>query len=161
MIPTRMHYDNEGMELTESFEGLSLTSYQDSKGVWTIGWGHTGKDIVEGLTWTRDQCEVALGNDIYFAVQVVNNLVTRQITQYQFDALVDFTFNCGPENFRKSTLLLLVNAGNNIGAEGEFDKWVRAGGKVLSGLVKRRAAESQFYMREGTRVVPPLTSVSV
>lgn len=143
----RFSYDNAGMRLTETMEGLSLKAYWDETGkVWTVGWGHTGKEVVEGLIWTQDQCEAALESDIAWACNVVNSLVTVIINQLQFDALVDFTFNEGAKNFADSTLLALLNKGDFHGASLEFTKWVYSGGVILSGLVKRREAEGDYFL---------------
>ena len=138
-------YSQSGLELTESFEGCRLSAYHDSKGVLTIGYGHTGSDVVPGLVWTLGQCQVALAKDILWAASVVNQHVTVSLDQHQFDALVDFTFNDGSGNFEGSTLLRLVNAGDFVGADKEFGKWVRSGGVVLSGLVRRRLAEAKLF----------------
>lgn len=63
-MPLNMEYSNAGMEVTTTDEGLRLKAYQDSGGVWTIGWGHTGPEVVEGLIWTREQCVEALKCDL-------------------------------------------------------------------------------------------------
>jgi lysozyme len=63
-MPLNMDYDGAGMEVTETDEGLRLKAYQDSGGIWTIGWGHTGPEVHEGLVWTRDQCVEALRKDL-------------------------------------------------------------------------------------------------
>ena len=144
-LTPEMTYSQAGLSLTESFEGCKLSAYQDPKGVWTIGYGHTGPEVVLGLVWTLDQCQVALAKDILWAASVVNNHVRVSLDQRQFDALVDFTFNDGSGNFENSTLLKLVNSGDLAGADEEFGKWVESGGVVLSGLVRRRLAESTLF----------------
>lgn len=148
---TRMNrrtYSQSGLELTEAFEGCVLAAYWDATGkVWTIGFGHTGKEVVDGLVWTRAQAEYALSLDIGWASAVVNKLVEPDINQHQFEALVDFVFNDGAGNFAKSSLLKLVNAGDNEAADLEFMKWVYSGGKILSGLVKRRMAEAKLFLQ--------------
>jgi lysozyme len=139
-------YSQSDLELTEAFEGCVLTAYNDAgKGILTIGYGHTGSDVVPGLVWTKEQAQTALLNDIAWASKVVNHFVVPTLEQHQFDALVDFVFNAGTEAFENSTLLRLVNAGNMQAADLEFGKWVHAGGKVLSGLVRRRAAEAALF----------------
>lgn len=83
------------------------------------------------------------------AVPCVRKYVTNtQVTQHEFDALVDFTFNVGCGAFRGSTLLRKVNAGDMTGAANEFPKWIYAGGKPLRGLVKRRADERALFMEK-------------
>lgn len=144
-------YDNAGLNLTEMFEdsaGPALNAYWDPTGnVWTIGYGHTGPEVKEGLVWTTQQCIAALAADVSWASVAVNHLVTRDISQSQFDALVDFVFNEGVGSFAKSTLLEYVNEGNLQGAEAEFGKWVYSGGKVLGGLTRRRAAEAALFLQ--------------
>lgn len=78
----------------------------------------------------------------------VKMLVKHEVSQCQFDALVSFAFNCGPANLEKSTLLKKVNAGLMQEAAQEFLKWEKGGGKVLLGLVKRRAAERALFLGE-------------
>ena len=140
-----MTYSQSGRELTESFEGCRLSAYQDPKGIWTIGYGHTGTDVTEGLVWTTEQCQLALAKDILWAASVVNQHVLVSLTQHAFDALVDFTFNAGSGNFEKATLLKLVNSRDMARADLEFGKWVKSGGVVLSGLVRRRADEAKLF----------------
>lgn len=139
-----MDYSPDGLKLTESFEGCRLAAYLDSVGVPTIGYGHT-HGVTMGMTCTQEQAEQWLQEDIQVAVQAVNNLVTVPLTQQQFDALVDFTFNLGTGALQHSTLLRLLNSGNYQGAAGEFEKWDKAGGKVLPGLLRRRQAERDMF----------------
>jgi lysozyme len=134
----------DGLKLTESFEGCRLAAYLDSVGVPTIGYGHT-HGVAMGMTCTQEQAEQWLQQDVQVAVQAVNNLVTVPLTQQQFDALVDFTFNLGTGALQHSTLLRLLNSGNYQGAAGEFEKWDKAGGKVLPGLLRRRQAERDMF----------------
>lgn len=142
----RLTYSQSGLELTEGFESLQLRAYWDATGkVWSIGYGHTGKEVVEGLVWTEQQAVNALAGDISWASAVVNKLVEPDLNQQQFDALVDFVFNDGAGNFANSTLLKDVNAGNNEAADAQFAEWVHSGGKVLSGLVRRRMAEAKLF----------------
>ncbi|MGD0930684.1 MAG: lysozyme [Candidatus Korobacteraceae bacterium] len=143
-----LSYSSTGLALTEQFEGLRLTAYQDSVGVWTIGYGHTGSDVRPGLTITQEQAGALLQQDVAGAVAAVNRLVTVTLTQNQFDALVDFTFNEGQGNLASSTLLRELNAGNTAGAAAQFLVWVYAGGVQLPGLVKRRQAEAALFQSE-------------
>lgn len=140
-------YSQSGLELTEAFEGYSEKAYWDKTGkVWTIGFGHTGKEVVDGLVWTRAQAEYAVSLDIGWASAVVNKLVEPDINQHQFEALVDFVFNAGAKAFADSHLLKFVNAGDYEAADLEFMKWVNSGGKILSGLVRRRTAEAKLFL---------------
>jgi lysozyme len=138
-------YSNYGNTLTKGFEQCRLTAYQDAVGVWTIGWGHTGPEVCAGLVWTQAQADTALSNDEHNAVYMVNNLVQVILTQHEFDALVDFVFNVGGGNFRTSTLLTKLNAGDYAGAANEFQKWDHAAGRVLAGLLKRRTEEQNEF----------------
>jgi len=140
-----LSYSDQGLALTEQFEGLQLTAYQDPVGVWTIGYGHTGSDVQPGLTITQEQASDLLLQDVAGAVAAVNRLVTVPLTQNQFDALVDFTFNVGQGNLASSTLLRELNAGNTAGAAAQFLVWVYAKGVELPGLVTRRQAEAALF----------------
>lgn len=140
-----MLYSKQGLALTEEFESCRLTAYRDVKGVLTIGYGHTGDDVTEGLTWTQNQADTALVCDTQSAVNTVNRLVTLDLSQTAFDALVDFVFNVGSGNFAGSTMLKLINSGNLDGAAEEFAKWDHASGQVVAGLLRRRIAEEQEF----------------
>jgi lysozyme len=140
-----MQYSKAGVDLTKRFESCRLTAYQDVKGVWTIGWGHTGPEVRAGLVWTQAQADDALLADTARAVQDVNTHVTVALTQGEFDALVDFAFNCGNGNLNTSTLLRLLNAGDYANAANEFVKWDHAGGKEVAGLLRRRLAEKAEF----------------
>src|SRR6185312_7091660 len=124
-----MQYSKDGLHLTEREEGCRLTAYQDSVGVWTIGYGHT-RGVKEGDTCTLEEAEKFLQDDIQFAAAGVNRLVKVPLTQGEFDALVDFAFNLGVGALEHSTLLRLLNQGDYQGAAGEFEKWDKAGGRV-------------------------------
>ena len=134
-----------GIDLITSFEGCRLTAYQDSVGVWTIGYGHTS-GVYQGMTITEEEAIAFLRQDLKTGENAVNSNVTYGINQNQFDALVSFTFNVGTGNFTSSTLLKKLNAGDVNGAANEFDRWIYAGGQVLEGLVRRRAAEKQMFL---------------
>jgi lysozyme len=138
-------YSEAGMALTKGFEGLRLAAYQDCAGVWTIGYGHTGPDVFPGDTITEAEAEALLRADLAWAVACVHRAVTTELTQPQFDALVDFCFNAGRGNFLGSTLLHKVNAGDPDGAAAQFGLWIHAGGAVVPGLVRRRRAEAALF----------------
>ena len=143
-----MNYSKNGLHLTENFEGLRLTAYPDPAthgDPWTIGYGHTGAEVHQGMTITQDQAEEFLMQDVQKAVQTVNSKEHTDLTQNEFDALVDFVFNCGAGNFAGSTLLKKINAGDMEGAALEFQKWDKAAGHVMAGLVRRRQAETDLF----------------
>jgi lysozyme len=131
--------------LVRSSEGLRLKAYRDSGGVLTVGYGHCGPDVKPGMVITMNHAEELLQRDIGYAAEVVNEHALP-CTQGQFDALVDFVFNLGAERLLRSTLLRKHVAENYTGAAHEFLRWVYGGGKVLPGLVKRRAAEAHLYL---------------
>lgn len=139
------NYSKNGVQLTESFEGCRLTAYQDVRGVWTIGYGHTGADVYEGLTITQDEASTLLIHDMARAELAVNTYVDAAINQEEFDALVDFVFNAGATAFKNSTMLALLNQGDFQGAAAEFDKWDHAAGQVIAGLLRRRQAETALF----------------
>ena len=151
-------YSSNGLELTKQFEGLELKAYQDSVGVWTIGYGHTGTDVVPGMKISEGQATILLAADVAWAVTCVNKSVKSAINQNQFDALVDFTFNLGCANLGSSTLLRLLNAGDFAGAAAQFIRWNKAGGKVLAGLTRRRQAEAMIFSNP---VAPMRTGVAL
>lgn len=146
MGPQEMNLGPKGEALIKSFEKLALTAYRDSGGVLTIGWGHTGPEVVEGLTCTEQQAQWWLESDVNHAVRAVNELVRPTITQNEFDALVAFGFNVGVGAEAHSTLLKLVNACDWTGAAAEFPKWNHVNGIVSSGLSARRAAEQALFL---------------
>ena len=141
----RMNVSSDCLAITKQFEDCKLMAYLCPAGKWTIGYGHTGPEVHDGLTIDQARADQYLMIDLQSAQNTVNNLVAPQITQNQFDALCDFVFNCGSGNFQHSTLLKLVNEKKFDDAVLEFSKWAKGGGKVLPGLVKRRAAEAALF----------------
>jgi len=142
-----MKISTAGIELIKSFEGVKLEAYQDQVGVWTIGYGHTA-DVRPGSQITPAEARGLLEVDEGRVSEGVCRLVTRPINQNQFDALVCFSFNLGLGALKRSSLLSKVNAGDFKGAADEFLKWTKAGGKELPGLVRRRKAERELFLRE-------------
>lgn len=135
---------NNGINLIKKFEGLELKAYKDSVGILTIGYGHT-HGVKAGDAITGQQADAFLREDVQVAELAVNTNVKVKLTQGQFDALMSFVFNLGSGNFVKSTLLKKLNAGDYAGAADEFGRWINAGGKPLTGLIKRRAAEREMF----------------
>lgn len=135
--------------LTEASESCRLTAYPDpaSGGApWTIGWGATGTGIVEGTVWTRDHADSRLTIDLNARADIVDRLVKVILTPAKKAALVDFVYNVGEGNFESSTLLKRLNAGDYQAAADEFPKWNLAHGKVMPGLVTRRARERDLFL---------------
>ena len=139
-----MKASDKAYALIRRFEGKSNKAYQDSAGVWTIGYGHTG-GVVKGQTISDDEVERLLAADVAVAENAIN-AQNLNLTQDQFDALVDFVFNLGVGNFQKSTLLKKLKADpNDPTIYDEFLRWVYAGGVKLLGLVRRRTDEANLY----------------
>ena len=146
-----MEYSKEGLKLTERFEGCRLEAYPDpgtGGDPWTIGYGHTGPDVFPTLVITQEYAEKLLLEDVQKAVANVNAHLKIEVTQEEFDALVDFAFNCGCRNLDNSTLLKKVNEGDHEGAADEFLKWDRSGGHIMAGLLKRRQAEAALFLSD-------------
>lgn len=118
-----MKLSDKGSELLILREGLRLKAYRDVKDIWTIGVGHTGPEVVEGLVITKEKAHELFRKDVAWAEDAVN-LVKVPLTQNQFDALVSFVFNIGASAWKRSTMLKLLNAGDYIGASKQFDRWV-------------------------------------
>lgn len=129
-----------------SLPGCRLAAYQDSVGVWTIGYGHT-KGVKPGDKITQAQADEFLTQDTAGAASDVSRLVKVELSQNQFDALVSFTFNLGGKNLASSTLLKRLNEGNYRAASDQFGRWVFAGNVLLQGLLKRREAERQLFVQ--------------
>ncbi|WP_251854197.1 lysozyme [Enterobacter asburiae] len=145
-----MQTSDKGIALIKQFEGSKLTAYQDSVGVWTIGYGWTqpvdGKQIRAGMTIKQETAERLLKTGLVSYERDVSRLVKVGLTQGQFDALVSFTYNLGARSLSTSTLLRKLNAGDYAGAADEFLRWNKAGGKVLNGLTRRREAERALFL---------------
>lgn len=152
-----MKASERGRAFIKSFESCRLEAYPDpgtGGEPWTIGWGHTGSEVKPGLIWTQEQADQAFDDDLAQFEGAVNSLVKASLNQNQFDALVSFAFNVGPdidademaEGLGDSTLLKKLNAGDYRGAAEEFPKWNKSGGKVMPGLVRRRAGERTMFL---------------
>jgi lysozyme len=152
----------DGIALIKRFEGCArlrtdglVAAYPDpgtGAEPWTIGWGATGRDHVHGgrigpqTVWTQAQCDDRLEQDLLrYAADVTRALGDAPVSQSQFDALVSFHYNTGA--IARATLTRKHIEGDFEGAAQEFARWNRAGGKVLKGLVRRRAAEADLYLR--------------
>jgi lysozyme len=143
-----MNISEAGIDAIAQREGERLTAYPDPATggePWTIGVGHTG-GVEEGDTITQDESRAFLAADLATAEAAINRGVKVPISQNEFDALCSFTFNVGVANFMTSTLLRLLNIGDHKDAANEFPKWNRAAGKIMAGLVTRRAGERDQFL---------------
>jgi len=140
-----MKTSETGIELIKKFEGCKLTAYRDPVGVLTIGYGHTGSDVKEGQKITQKKADALLKEDLEKFETGVNLLILAKyrFTQNEFDALVSFAYNLGLGNLKKLTGNGKRNKGQIADAIPLYNK---AGGKVLSGLVKRRKAEQELFL---------------
>jgi len=145
-----MQTSQRGLDLIKLFEGLELEAYLDAVDIWTIGYGHTSRagppDVTPGMTITEAEAEEILRNDLRKFERDVSGAVRVDITQNMFDALVSLTYNIGPTNMRSSTFLRRLNSGDYEGAADAMLWWNKAGGQVLRGLQRRRAAERELFL---------------
>lgn len=145
-----MILDKKGYDLIQEFEGLKLKAYKDSVGIWTIGVGNItyadGSKVKQGDTITESKArELFESTACKFALKV-NQMIKKEVTQNQFNALVSLAYNIGLGAFQKSTLLKLVNNNpNDANIAKEFLKWKFAGKVEIKGLLNRRIKESAVY----------------
>ena len=151
-----MKISKDGLDLIKSFEGFRSKPYLCPAGVPTIGYGTTYYE--DGTHVTLDDEPVTKKEATKMLEEQVNRVygstvsryVTSDTTQNQYNALVSFTYNLGAGNLKSSTLLKKHNRGDYKGASKEFKKWVKAGGKKLKGLERRRKAEKELYLQVGS-----------
>jgi len=143
----QMETSKAGIALIKSFEGCKLTAYQDLVGTWTIGYGHT-KDVHEGMKISQHQADVILEVDLQEFEGYIKKYVEVPLSQNQFDALVSWVYNLGPNNLQRSTMLTILNEGNYDDVPYQLKRWNKAGGQVFVGLVRRRNAEAELFKNE-------------
>lgn len=136
-----------GIALIKSFERLELKAYRDSVGILTIGYGHTGPEVRVSDEITEHQANILLEADLLTAERGVLDALDMY-RQSEFDACVSLAFNVGVKAFKGSTLARLHNAGNRMGAAKEFQRWCKAAGKELRGLLRRRFVEAALYLED-------------
>lgn len=145
-----MKVTSAGLELIKAFEGFRAAAYRCPAGVWTVGYGHTSlagePAVTPGMKVTRAEAAAILSRDVTAFTAGVERLVTISLGANQFSALVSFAYNVGLGNFRDSSVLKSVNAGDFDAVPRRLALWNKAGGRVLAGLVHRRAAESALFM---------------
>jgi lysozyme len=135
-----MKTSKKGLDALAKREGRRQRAYLDTKGIPTIGVGHTGPEVYMGLVWTNQQIDDAFADDIKWAEDAVNKYVVVPLEQHQFDALVSFVFNIGETQFRRSTLLRVLNTGDYEEAAKCFDMWHKP--KEIIG--RRDSEKAQF-----------------
>jgi len=147
-----MRINAETIALIKHFEGCKLTAYRDPVGVWTIGYGLTtgalpGVSVVAGMTIAQEQADDYLTQVLARFSEKILPGFARKPTENQFGAFLSLAYNIGFGGFLKSTALRRFNAGDDQGAVEALQWFNKAGGKVLPGLVRRRAAEAALFMR--------------
>jgi len=155
-----MHMSVEGIDaLLKKFEGCKLKAYRCPAGILTIGYGHTSAagepEVTPDATITKAQALEILHRDLRAFEAGVEKLVKVDLTQNQFDVLVDFAYNAGVGNLAKSGVLRAVNAGKPEQVPAELMKWNKGGGKVLAGLVRRRQAEGAWWTNDDRTLASP------
>ena len=147
-----MKASDDCLALIRMSEGFSEKPYLCPAGVPTIGYGSTRYTDGRKIVLTDPHITIAQADEIMRVTlaeyeAAVNRYVKVPLTQGQFDALVDFAYNAGPQSLRNSTLLRMLNASNYAGAAKQFSRWVYADGKILNGLVKRRKLETELFLK--------------
>jgi lysozyme len=135
-----------GLRILKSFESCRLKAYQDSGGVWTIGWGDTG-GVKPGQVITQAEADARLGRRLGEFCRGVSALLPNPVSDDQFSALVVFAYNLGLGKLSASTLLKKVRASDPTASK-EFGKWIYDNGKVQAGLVTRRQAEAALFQSD-------------
>lgn len=153
-----MKTSRAGIELIKKWEGCRLTSYLCSAGVWTIGYGLTSAagiiSVKPGMKITQAQADEYLVASLVKYEAAVQNALRRSPNQNQFDACVSLCFNIGPGAFTGSSIARRFNEGDARGAADAFRLWNKAGGRVLQGLVNRREAERELFLRPSVAASP-------
>jgi lysozyme len=146
-----MKTNEAGLAIIKHFEGFSPAPYLDPIGIPTIGYGSIwGLDLAR-VTMTHPDIsegdgEILLARMLQHTERAVRRLIRVPLSEGQFSALVSFTYNLGSGNLQASTLRQKANRGDLIGAADEFPKWRLAGGRILRGLVRRRAEERELWL---------------
>lgn len=144
-----MRTSQKGIDLIKEFEGFRKTAYLCPGGVWTIGYGHT-KGVKVGDEIDERKAEQFLREDLRETEVAINRMITVEIDQNQFDALVSLVYNIGSGNFYDSTIRRLINERclDIKKIEHAWKMWIRAGGRVLKGLIRRRNTEFELYRKD-------------
>ena len=153
-----MHMTEEGLALIRRFEGFRAEAYRCPAGVWTIGYGHTSAagppEVKPGMRMSEAEARRVLAADVERFSGAVRAALTRDVAPHRFSALVSFAFNVGVAGFRRSSVLKAVNAGDVAAVPEKLMLWVKAGGRELPGLVRRREAEAALFARQAAAAGP-------
>ncbi|CAH5634952.1 Lysozyme RrrD [Enterobacter cloacae] len=130
----------------DGLEGVRYKPYQDVIGVWTVCYGHAGKDVMLGKTYTESECRALLNKDLNNVARQIDPYILKPIPETMRGALYSFVYNVGAGNFKTSTLLRKINLGDQKGACDQLQRWTYAGGKQWRGLITRREIEREVCM---------------
>ncbi len=131
-----------GLALLKSFEKCVLTAYKDQGGVWTVGYGHTGPEVTEGLQWTKEQAEYQLDVDLNRFYQI-DHYVSENVNDNQYSALICLCFNVGLKAVKLSKTLRLINEGES--PDQEWKGFNKVNGVISQGLINRRKYELKLF----------------
>lgn len=141
-----MNNTYQGLVIIKRWEQCKLRAYKPlPTDKWTIGWGATGPNIVEGTVWTQEQADADLANRIILLANQLALVIKVPVNDNQFGAMLSLTYNIGITAFTHSTLLKLLNQGDTQGASQQFLVWNKSGGKYVQGLMNRREDEQNLF----------------
>lgn len=147
-----MRVNEAGLALIRTYEGFRGEAYRCPAGVWTIGYGHTSMagppDVKPKMRMTKKQAEEVMASDVAVFASDIARYIKADLNDNQFAALVSFAYNVGVGAFRSSSVLASVNREDFDSIPRRLNMWVKAGGRVLPGLVKRRASEGMLFMKD-------------
>jgi len=143
-----MKINQEGLNLLKSFEGCKLAPYKDIGGIWTVGYGHTGQDVIPGQPWTQEQVDNCLSQDLSKFEKGVESLLAVPFNENEFSALVVFSYNVGLNALKNSTLLKKLNMVDKLGAADQLLLWNKVNKQPIAGLTRRRQAERTLFLKQ-------------
>ena len=146
-----MRINEAGLDIIKYYEGWSSRPYKCPAGIATIGYGSTWDINGEKVNMnhkkvTKELVEALLLREVLHVDHAIKNLVKAELTENMYSSLASIIYNIGSGNFQRSTLRMKLNRGWYEAAADEFPKWRRAGGRILKGLVKRRAKERELFL---------------
>jgi len=159
-----MKINQRSLNLIKEFEGFRAETYRDSAGVLTIGYGTTGRagvgiDPHPGMVISKAEAEFYLQKAVDKFAAIIRPAITAPINENEWGAFVSLAYNIGPSAFKRSSALRHFNAGDKAKAANSILLWNKAGGKVLAGLVRRRAAERELFLSHAAPAAPPAIEI--
>ena len=146
-----LRINEAGLDLIKHYEGWRKSPYLCSAARPTIGYGSTWDRNGNAVTLdhpdiTKEQGEYLLLREVRHSEKAIRRLVKTELTENMFSSLCSFIYNVGSGNFQKSTLRMKLNRGQHESAADELSKWVKAGGRRIRGLVRRRKQERELFL---------------